>query len=103
MSRDMYAKIFMYVELFLPEGWHGKTDSDLDKDIDRLKMEWAAFIKAQSDALTPKRRAYIDEHGQAQVKVTPQIYRPGASLPSDLRRYLRAKAGEAAFQESRAK
>ncbi|PKO28368.1 MAG: AIPR protein [Betaproteobacteria bacterium HGW-Betaproteobacteria-9] len=96
MSRDMYAKIFMYVELFLPEGWRGKSDSDLDKDIDRLKTDWAAFIKAQSEALSPKRRAYIDEHGQAQVKLTPQIYRPGASLASDLRRYLRAKAGEAA-------
>lgn len=95
MSRDMYAKIFMYVEIFLPEVWLGKSDSDLDKDIERLNTEWATFIKAQSDALAPKRRAYIDGHGQAQVKVTPQIYRPGASLASDLRGYIHAKAGEA--------
>ncbi|MFZ2329896.1 MAG: AIPR family protein [Rhodoferax sp.] len=96
MSRDMYAKIFMYVELFLPEGWKGKSDADLDADIDRLKSEWNEFIKTQSDALTPKRRAYIDEHGEAKVKILAQTYRPGSSLPIDLRRYILAKREEVA-------
>ncbi|TXT36494.1 MAG: hypothetical protein FD135_4258 [Comamonadaceae bacterium] len=98
MSSDMYAMIFMYVELYLPEVLRGKSDVDLDMDIDRLKTEWKDFIKKQSDALTPNRRAYIDSHGVAQVKVTPQMYRPGASLASDLSRYLRAKGEEAAAQ-----
>jgi hypothetical protein len=96
MSRDMSAMIFMYVEIFLTEGWQRKSDADLDTDIERLKTEWRDFFKAQSDALSPKRSAYIDERGEAKVKITPKAYRPGSSFPVDLRSHLRSKLGEAA-------
>lgn len=84
IEKDIYGKVFAYIELFLSEGL-ATEPSTVDANLGRLDVRWDAFVAQQRLKQGPGRRAYIDKaSGQPMVAFSEVKYFRSFTFEKDL-------------------
>lgn len=88
MDRDIYFKVFMYVELYFKPKTFEWLD-EIDERWPTFRSTWSEFVEAQKKKLGPKKRAYIDkETGEARIKLTEPDNFSHPEFHADLGRFI---------------
>lgn len=97
VEKDIYGKVYGYIEMFLSAGLD--TDSEkIDENILLLEQKWQQFIQAQKTQTKPNagRKAYIDKTtGEAKVIFNEIKYYRGPTFERDLIAFFTSKPKEA--------
>lgn len=89
MDRDIYAKVFMYVETFFREGTL-EWINEIEETMPKLLAMWKLFIQKQQLKTGPRQKAYIDkETGEARIRLAEPKYHYNPALRGDLNRFIR--------------
>lgn len=96
VEKDLYAKVFAYVELFFDRGL--QTDPPtIDENLIELNDKWIAFLDLQRGReATPGRRAYIDKQtGEVRTTFSDLKYFRSSRFEKDLVAYFTSHAHRA--------
>lgn len=75
MGQDIYAKIFMYIELMCSEGFFAPI-SEVEKNLPTLEVLWKKFFEQLQHKYGQKKKAYIDrETGEAKIRNVDTVFR----------------------------
>lgn len=89
IDKDIYGKVFAYVELFIDKGI-AFDDVTIDANIIQLDAEWVSFVSQQHSKLGPGRRAYIDKiSGQPMIALSEMKYFRSPTFEKDLIQHFR--------------
>lgn len=91
IEKDVYGKIFAYIELFLSDGLD-PTDSEIDSNLVVVAERWGEFMDERKRVSIHGRRAQIDRTtGEASVKFDERKYVRSGPFERDLIEYFRSK------------
>ncbi len=85
IEKDLYGKVFAYIQLFLSQGLHADATS-IDKNLSELGARWSAFMDLQkAREATVGHRAVINKKtGQAQIQFSERVYVRSHTFEKDL-------------------
>lgn len=84
VEKDLYGKVFAYVELFGGDGVQADMNT-IETNMAKLSDSWSQFLNAQASKRGPWQRAVVDPAtGQARQRFSAQRYFNGHTFEKDL-------------------